>query len=241
MRKIVFNGFDTLMSGLRINSERSETTGVEIRTTDETVPYHDGGYVRPAGAETAKLSYCLILREQNRAALAAKARYIVGLLRGVREDLLDSDLPGMKYTNAVFKGADPLEYVSRNFTAAYMMIHFEADPIPQETGAISERILKCAASGNVLLTVTNNDSYTITIGGSTSAAVSYTAAEPYKYRLVVYAENPETVLLNGTALDISQTFTMPSSAVIAITAAGYKYIELWHDTRTHDTRTGVRL
>ena len=236
MRKIVFNGFDTLTSGLRINSERSETTGVEIRTTDETVPYHDGGYVRPAGAETAKLSYCLILREQNRAALAAKARYIVGLLRGVRGDLFDSDLPGMKYTNAVFKGADPLEYVSRNFTAAYMMIHFEADPIPQETGAISERILKCAASGNVLLTVTNNSSYTITIGGSTSAAVSYTATEPYKYRLVVYAENPETVLLNGTALDISQTFTMPSPAVIAITAAGYKYIELWHDTRT-----GVRL
>ena len=235
MRKIVFNGFDTLMSGLRINSERSETTGVEIRTTDETVPYHDGGYVRPAGAETAKLSYCLILREQNRAALAAKALYIVGLLRGVRGDLLDSDLPGMKYTNAVFKGADPLDYVSRNFTAAYMMIHFEADPIPQETGAISERILKCAASGNVLLTVTNNNSYTITIGGSTSAAVSYTAAEPYKYRLVVYAENPETVLLNGTALDISQTFTMPSLAVIAITAAGYKYIELWHDTQ------GVRL
>ena len=236
MRKIVFNGFDTLMSGLRINSERSETTGVEIRTTDETVPYHDGGYVRPAGAETAKLSYCLILREQNRAALAAKALYIVGLLRGVRGDLLDSDLPGMKYANAVFKGADPLDYVSRNFTTAYMMIHFEADPIPQETGAISERILKCAASGNVLLTVTNNNSYTITIGGSTSAAVSYTATEPYKYRLVVYAENPETVLLNGTALDISQTFTMPSLAVIAITAAGYKYIELWHDTQT-----GVRL
>lgn len=236
MRKIVFNGFDTLTSGLRINSERSETTGVEIRTTDETVPYHDGGYVRPAGAETAKLSYCLILREQNRAALAAKARYIVGLLKGIRGDLLDSDLPGMKYTNAVFKGADPLDYVSRNFTAAYMMIHFEADPIPQETGAISERILKCAASGNVLLTVTNNSSYTITIGGSTSAAVSYTVAEPYKYRLVVYAENPETVLLNGTALDISQTFTMPSPAVIAITAAGYKYVELWHDTRT-----GVRL
>jgi hypothetical protein len=236
MRKIVFNGFDTLMSGLRINSERSETTGVEIRTTDETVPYHDGGYVRPVGAETAKLSYCLILREQNRAALAAKARYIVGLLRGVRGDLLDSDLPGMKYTNAVFKGADPLEYVSRNFTAAYMMIHFEANPIPQETGAISERILKCAASGNVLLTVTNNDSYTITIGGSTSAAVSYTATEPYKYRLVVYAENPETVTLNGTAVTAGEVFVMPSSAVIAITAAGYKYIELWHDTQT-----GVRL
>lgn len=232
MRKIVFNGFDTLMSGLRINSERSETTGVEIRTTDETVPYHDGGYVRPAGAETAKLSYCLILREQNRAALAAKALYIVGLLRGVRGDLLDSDLPGMKYTNAVFKGADPLDYVSRNFTAAYMMIHFEADPIPQELNAVNERILKCAASGNVILTVANNNSYTITAGGSTSAAVSYTAAEPYKYRLVVYAENPETVLLNGTAITAGAVFTMPASAEIVISADGYKYVELWHDTRT---------
>lgn len=231
MRKIVFNGFDTLMSGLRINSERSETTGVEIRTTDETVPYHDGGYVRPAGAETAKLSYCLILREQNRAALAAKALYIVGLLRGVRGDLLDSDLPGMKYTNAVFKGADPLGYVSRNFTAAYMMIHFEADPIPQELNAVNERILKCAASGNVILTVTNNNSYTITAGGSTSAAVSYAADAPYKYRFVVYAENPETVTLNGTAITAGAVFTMPASAEIVISADGYKYVELWHDTR----------
>lgn len=231
MRRIVFNGFDTLASGLRINSERSETTGIEIRAVKETVPYHDGGYVRPTGAETAKLNYCLILREQNRAALTAKARYIAELLRGVRGDLFDSDLPGMKYTSAVFKGADPLEYVSRNFTNAYMMIHFEADPIPQETDVINERVLKFTANGGAALTVTNNSAYSITANGTTTTG-SFTAAEPYKYRLVAFTETAAAVTLNGTAQALDAVFTMPASASFALSWTGYGYIELWHDTRS---------
>ena len=70
------------------------------------------------------------------------------------------------------------------------------------------------------------------IGVPGRESVSFTAAAPYKYRLVVYAENAETVLLNLEALDISQPFTMPSAAAIVIMSEGYKYVELWHDTRT---------
>ena len=113
-----------------------------------------------------------------------------------------------------------------------MIVHFKADPIPQELNAVNERILKCAASGNITITVTNNSSYTITTSGGTAAAVSYTADAPYKYRLVCFAENPETIALNGAAITAGTVFTMPANAEIIISANGYKYVELWHDTRT---------
>ena len=236
MRKIVFAGLDTIANGIRINSERTKVTELTAKTSEETIAYRNGDIVSPAGLKSASLTYCFVLHDTSREAVAAKARQIEQTFSNVKGDLLDSDIPEKKYTNAVYVKADPLEYVSRNFVTAYMMVYFKADPIPQELSTVNEQILKCAANGNVTLNITNNSSYTITAGGSTSAAVSYTVAEPYKYRLVVYAENPETVTLNGAALDISQTFTMPSSAEIVISATGYKYIELWHDTRA-----GVRL
>jgi hypothetical protein len=79
--------------------------------------------------------------------------------------------------------------------------------------------------------VTDNSSYTITANGATTSG-SFTISEPYKYRLVVYAENPETITLNGSAIAAEEVFTMPSSAEIIVSATGYKYVELWHDTRT---------
>lgn len=142
---------------------------------------------------------------------------------------------GWQLTNVNFVSAHT-DYIDMFRGCAQLTVKMTADPYWSKVGEVSERILKCAASGNVLLTVTNNNSYTITAGGSTSDSVSFTVSEPYKYRIVVYAENPETVLLNLEALDISQPFTMPSAAAIVIMADGYKYIELWHDTRT-----GVRL
>lgn len=236
MRKIVFAGLDTLANGIHINSERTKVTELTAKTSEETIAYRNGDIVSPAGLKSVSLAYCFVLHDTSREAVAAKARQIVQTFSTVKGDLLDSDMPGEKYTNAVYIKVDPLEYVSRNFVTAYMMVYFKADPIPQELNAINERVLKCAAAGTVTLTVTNNSSYTITANGSTSAAVSYTAAEPYKYRLVVYAENPESLTLNGTAVTAGEIFLMPASAEIIISATGYKYIELWHDTRT-----GVRL
>lgn len=236
MRKIVFAGLDTLANGIRINSERTKVTELTAKTSEETIAYRNGDIVSPAGLKSVSLAYCFVLHDTSREAVAAKARQLVQTFSSVKGDLLDSDMPGEKYTNAVYIKSDPLEYVSRNFVTAYMMVYFKADPIPQELNAVNERILKHAASGTITLNITNNASYTITAGGSTSAAVSYTVAEPYKYRLVVYAENPETITLNDSAITAGAVFTMPASAEIVIAATGYKYVELWHDTRT-----GVRL
>lgn len=236
MRKIVFAGLDTLASGIRINSERTKVTELTAKTSEETITYRNGDIVSPAGLKSISLTYCFVLHDTSREAVAAKARQIAQTFSSVKGDLLDSDMPGKKYTNAVYVKSDPLEYVSRNFVTAYMMVYFKADPIPQESNTVNERVLKLVAVGNVTLNITNNSSYTITAGGSTSDSVSFTVTEPYKYRLVCYAENPEIITLNGAAITVGEVFTMPASAEIIIEATGYKYIELWHDTRT-----GVRL
>ncbi|MBQ3330272.1 MAG: hypothetical protein IJG87_03740 [Ruminococcus sp.] len=232
VRKIVFAGLDTLASGIRIDSEKSETTGAEVGTAEENISYKVGGIIYPTGRGLANLTYVLILHdEQGRGAVEAKARMIENTFYGVKGDLIDSDNPGQKYTNAVFVGSDPLKPVSRNWTSAYMTIHFKADPVPQDINAINERVLKFSANGNAAINITNNASYTITKSGSTSEAVSYTAAEPYTYLLVAVTENAETITLNGAELTPDTPFTMPASAEIAISHTGYGYYELWHDTR----------
>lgn len=232
VRKIVFAGLDTLANGVRISSERSQTMGAEVNTAEEAVPYKVGGIIYPTGRGLANLTYCLILHDEGgREAVKAKARLIEDTFYGVKGDLLDSDIAGKKYMNAVFVGSDPLEFVSRNFTTAYMVVHFKADPVPQDVSAVNERVLKFSANGNAVINITNNATYTITKGGSTSQAVSYTVSEPYTYRLVAVTENAATVALNSSALTPETPFTMPASAEIAISHTGYGYYELWHDTR----------
>lgn len=231
IRKIVFAGLDTLASGIRIDSEKSETTGAEVGTAEETIPYKVGGIIYPTGRGLANLTYVLILHDEDgREAVKAKARLIEDTFYGVKGDLIDSDIAGKKYMNAVFTGSDPLSFVSRNGTTAYMTVRFKADPIPQDVSAVNERVLKFSANGNAAISITNNAAYTITKGGSTSQAVSYTAAEPYTYRLVAVTENAATVTLNSSALTPGTPFTMPASAEIAISHTGYGYYELWHDT-----------
>lgn len=231
MRKIVFAGLDTLASGIRINSERSKVTELTAKANEENIAYRNGDIVTPAGIKSANLVYCFVLHDTSREAVAAKARQIAQTFSNYKGDLIDSDMPGKKYTNAVFTNADPLEYVSRNFVTAYMIVHFKADPVPQEVGTVNERVLKFTANGGAALTVTNNSAYSITANGTTTTG-SFTVNEPYKYRLVVYAENPETITLNGSAIAAEEVFTMPSSAEIIVSATGYKYVELWHDTRS---------
>lgn len=233
IRKIVYGGYDTLTAGLRICSERSSVTGADMRTAKETIPYHDGALTVPTGREPRRLTYCLILQAANRAALDEKARVIEEAFAGKKGDLIDSDLVNMKYMNAVFISAEPLEYVSRNFRNAYMTVHFEADPVPQAAGAVNERVFKGASRGGGTLTVTGNAAWSWA-HNDTSEAGTYTAAEPYTYRLEAFAENAVTATLNGDPLTIGAAFTMPASATIVITlagAGGIGYYELWHDTR----------
>lgn len=238
MRTITFDGknsFDAF--GLRISSERSGAPGLAgQRTSTETIPRRAGDIVQPAGLESAPLVYCFVISGSGRADCEAKMRTVQMWLTGCKGDLLDSDFPGLKYTGVCMTEPPEIEWVSRNFRHAYMTVHLTADPIMQEISAVNERVLKFAAAGTVTLTVTNNSSYTITAGGSTSEPVSFIVAEPYKYRLVCCAENPETITLNGTEIAADTIFTMPANAEIVIAASGYKYVELWHDTGT-----GVRL
>lgn len=226
-RKIVFDGFDSLAEGLRICSERSKTSGAEIRTDSEVIAYKDGDITNPTSREPVKLDYCLIIQEEDMAGVEAKARYIINRLSLKKGDLLDSYCPNEKYTNAVFLGASPLEYPDGISSAAYLTLNFKADPILQSTTTVNERVAGFSADGNVTLTVTNNTTYSVN-GGT---AVSFTVQSPYIYRLVAYSENTPTVTLNGSPLALDTPFVMPSSAIIAITHSGFGWYELIHDTR----------
>lgn len=228
IRKIIYGGFDSLASGLRIDSERSNTTGATVKVAEESIPFRSGGIVYPTGLDSVVLDYCFILHDAGgRQALEAKAKYIELTLYGKKGELYDNALPGKKYMNAVFVGSEPLEYVTRNGINAYMVVHFKADPAPQDLTAVNERVCKYAKTGNGTLTITNNASYSID-GGT---AKSYSVQSPYTYRFEAYTENTPTVTLNGSALALDTPFIMPASATIAITHSGYGYYELWHDTR----------
>ena len=155
-------------------------------------------------------------------------------LSGGAGAMTDDFNTGWQLTNVNFVSAHT-DYIDMFRGCGQLTVKATADPYWSKVGEVNERVLKFTANGNAALTVTDNSSYTITANGATTSG-SFTVSEPYKYRLVVYAENPETITLNGSAIAAEEVFTMPSSAEILISAVGYKYVELWHDTRR-----GVRL
>ena len=234
--KIYFRGHNTSeFSGVTVAS--CDYGDTELKRADEDISGRDGTLTSLANGRHYKARQMTIVFN-----VKATPTTVEGVMSSLRAwlsggigTLTDDFNTGWQLTNVNFSTAHT-DYIDMFRGCGQLTVKMTADPYWSKVGEVNERILKCAAVGAVTLTVTNNSSYTITIGGETSGSVSYTAAEPYKYRLVVYAENPETVLLNGTVFDISRTFTMPASAIITVAAAGYKYVELWHDTRT-----GVRL
>jgi hypothetical protein len=158
-----------------------------------------------------------------------------GCTNEVRAGAMTDDFnAGWQLTNVNFVSAHT-DYIDMFRGCGQLTVKMTADPYWSKVGEVNERVLKFTANGGAALTVTNNSAYSITANGTTTTG-SFTVNEPYKYRLVVYAENPETITLNGSEIAAEEVFTMPSSAEILISAVGYKYVELWHDTRT-----GVRL
>ena len=155
-------------------------------------------------------------------------------LSGGAGAMTDDFNTGWQLTNVCFVSAHT-DYIDMFRGCGQLTVKMTADPYWSKVGEVNERVLKFTANGNAALTVTDNSSYTITANGATTSG-SFTVSEPYKYRLVCFAENPETITLNGSAIAAEEVFTMPSSAEIIANATGYKYVELWHDTRT-----GVRL
>lgn len=233
IRSITFNGQNSFADyGLRINSERSDGAGAaKQRTAAASVPYRDGDIVQPAGLESAMLTYCFIIVGSGRAECEAQIRAVTLWLTSAKGDLTDSDFAGKKFTNVCASDKPEIQWVSNNFTRAYMTVRLTADPIMQDVSVVNERILKLTANGAATLTITNNSAYSITAGGATTTG-SYTAAEPYKYRLEAYTETAATITLNGTGISAGEIFTMPASAEIVLSWTGYGYVELWHDTRT---------
>ena len=243
LRHISINGIDSLADMGVLICKDTQTDGIAAKSITEDMPYVDGvidmSLLRgKIYYEPRTLSYKFKIAAATPTAYTAKLTQLKNWLNGAGKcAIVDSNylISGVQwqFTNCICKGFDADdEKVFGETVYGYVTAVFVGDPYLSKVGEANERVLKCAASGNVTLTVTNNSSYTITTSGGTSESVSFTAAAPYKYRLVVYAENAETVLLNLEALDISQPFTMPSAAAIVIMSEGYKYVELWHDTRT---------
>jgi len=232
LRKFIYAGVDTLQAGFRISSERSTTTGGEQRTNEDSIPF-GSVLITPVGLNAANLTYCLIIHGQNREELAAKARNLVETFTDRKGDLIDSDLAGKKYTNVVFINAEPLEYVSRNFTTAYFAVNFRADPVPVDANAVNERVLKftdkLTGASNATIAV-NNNAYTLTTSGGSTVTGTLPSGDR-KYRITAYSEQIPTITLGGATVQEDSVFTLPASGTITISGAGQGYFELWHDTR----------
>lgn len=234
--KIYFRGHNTgEFSGVTVAS--CDYGDTELKRADEEIAGRDGSLTTLANGRHYKARQMTIVFN-----VKATPTTVEGVMSSLRAWLsggvgamTDDFNTGWQLTNVCFVSAHT-DYIDMFRGCGQLTVKLTADPYWSKVGEVNERILKCAAVGNVTLTVTNNSSYTIMAGGETSEAVSYTVTAPYKYRLVCYAENPETITLNGTAITVGEVFTMPASAEIVISATGYKYVELWHDTRT-----GVRL
>ena len=234
--KIYFRGHNSgEFSGVTVAS--CDYGDTELKRADEDIAGRDGAVTSLANGRHYKARQMTIVFnvQSTPTAVEGVMSSLRAWLSGGIGEFTDDFNSGWQLTNVNFVSAHT-DYIDMFRGCGQLTVKATADPYWSKVGEVNERVLKLAAVGAVTLTVTNNNSYTITAGGSTSSAVSYTVAEPYKYRLVCYAENPETITLNGSAITVGKVFTMPASAEIIITANGYKYIELWHDTRT-----GVRL
>lgn len=328
-RHITFNGVDSLTDlGVLIDSELTITPDPEQRYTYDTVAYHDGVYNSSAVNgrtyyEPLVLTYVFVLHSTDRQAVQALRKQIINTWSGAVGDLIDSDMPGWKYTNAMIVGEPTLDYFSRAFANARLTVKFTADPYQQSVTGSRQRLTAWTAQGNTARIVIDNQhlyaptwlevpstpsnsvltftinataeqqsnrsfyifgipsgvtfedvyivrqSQTITgevamtapdrgtldsvqeddmvvitysgditaavaVGGVNAASATYTIANPL-YRLDTLTEGTPTLKVNGETKALNNTFTLPATALMAITNSGYGYYELWHDT------TEVRL
>lgn len=79
----------------------------------------------------------------------------------------------------------------------------------------------------VVITYSDDIMAAVAVGG-VSSGTSYSVTNPL-YRLNALTEGNPTFKINGSLQSISQPFTLPATALLAITTSGYGYYELWHD------------
>lgn len=79
----------------------------------------------------------------------------------------------------------------------------------------------------VVITYSGNITTAVAVGG-VGATVWFTISNP-QYRLNALTEGTPIFKINGSGQSIVQPFTLPATALLAITTSGYGYYELWHD------------
>ena len=89
------------------------------------------------------------------------------------------------------------------------------------------------ANDMVVITYTDDITAAVAVGG-TGSGTSYSVTNP-RYRLDALTEGTATLKINGSTQSLAEQFTLPATALLAITTSGYGYYELWHDN------TEVRL
>lgn len=233
--KIYFRGHNTSeFTGVTVAS--CDYGDTELKRSDEDIAGRDGTLTSFTNGRHYKARQMTIVFNVKAAPTTVEGvmSSLRAWLSGGIGTLTDDFNTGWQLTNVNFVSAHT-DYIDMFRGCGQLTVKATADPYWSKVGEVNERVLKFTANGGATLTVTNNATYSVTANGSTTTG-SFTVAEPYKYRLVCYSENPETITLNGSAITAGEVFTMPANAEIIISASGYKYIELWHDTRT-----GVRL
>lgn len=233
--KLYFRGHSTSeFAGVTVAS--CDYGDTELKRADEDIAGRDGTVTSLANGRHYKARQMTIVFN-----VKATPTTVEGVMSSLREWLsggvgtfTDDFNSGWQLTNVCFVSAHT-DYIDMHRGCGQLTVKMTADPYWSRAGEVNERVLKFTANGTATLTVTNNAAYSLTAGGVTTTG-SISVTSPYKYRIVIYAENPETITLNGSAITAGAVFTMPASAEIIISATGYKYVELWHDTRT-----GVRL
>lgn len=233
--KIYFRGHNSgEFAGVTVAS--CDYGDTELKRSDEEIAGRDGTITSLANGRHYKARQMTIVFNVKatpttvEGAMSSLRAWLSGGVGAMTDDFN----AGWQLTNVNFVSAHT-DYIDMFRGCGQLTVKMTADPYWSKVGEVNERVLKFTANGNAALTVTDNSSYTITANGATTSG-SFTVSEPYKYRLVCFAENPETITLNGSAIAAEEVFTMPSSAEVVVAANGYKYVELWHDTRT-----GVRL
>lgn len=115
--------------------------------------------------------------------------------------------------------------------------------VVRQSQTITGEVTMTAPDRGTLGSVQGNDMVVIGYSGDVRAAMavggvssgtSYSVTNPL-YRLNALTEGTPTFKINGSGQSLTQPFTLPATALMAITNSGYGYYELWHDT------TEVRL
>ena len=229
--KIYFRGHNTgEFSGVTVAS--CDYGDTELKRADEDIAGRDGTVTSHAnGRHYRARNMTIVLNVQaTPATIEGVMSSLRAWLSGGAGAYTDDYNAGWELRNVDCVSAHT-DYIDMFRGCGQLTVKMTADPYWTKVGEVNERVIKFDAHGAATLTVTGNSAYSITANGTTATG-SFTAAEPYKYRLVAYTETAAAITLNGTALAPDTMFTMPASAEIAITWTGYGYFGLWHDTRT---------